>query len=290
MPLIDFILDLAALFLWLNWLSIHFDPLALTPAASLVSTLKKADPSGPRRAKFLAGLLVLLFVRAWIYCQVGAAVSWTPKINLVFTSLPFRADYFTHMLLFSLLGFLLVLGDFYLWLLLLSVANRNLPDTDPLQRLVRLQLKWIERWPAYVKLLLPVFLGGLLWLTLHPVLVHLAIVPGMKSTDQLLAQATLIGLGTYLNWKYLIAAILFLHLLGSYVYFGEHPAWSFINHTARNLLSPLRWLPVRFGKVDLLPLAGIALVILVPELFSHAPQWPSQLVRFNHWLSGLLPF
>ena len=33
MALIDFILDLAALFLWLNWLSIHFDPLARTPAA-----------------------------------------------------------------------------------------------------------------------------------------------------------------------------------------------------------------------------------------------------------------
>jgi len=107
---------------------------------------------------------------------------------------------------------------------------------------------------------------------------------------QLLAQAGLIGLGTYLDWKYLIAAILFLHLLGSYIYFGEHPAWNFINLTARNLLSPLRWLPLRFGKVDLLPLAGIALVILAPELLSHPPQWPPQLARFNQWLSGLLPF
>jgi uncharacterized protein YggT (Ycf19 family) len=290
MALIHFILNLAALFLWLNWLSIQFDPLARSRAASLVGTLKKADPSGPRRGKFLAGLLALLLVRAWIYCQIGADVSWTPKINLVFTSLPFRSDYFTHMLLFSLLGFLLVLGDFYLWLLLLSAANHRVPEADPLQRVVRLLLKWIERWPAPVKMLLPAMFGGMFWIALHPVLARLAIVPEIKSTAQLLAQAALIGLGTYLDWKYLIATVLFLHLLGSYVYFGEHPVWSFINLTARNLLSPLRWLPLRFGKVDLLPLAGIALVILVPELFSHPPRWLPQLAHFNQWLSRLLPF
>ncbi len=286
MALIDFILNLAALFLWLNWLSVHFDPLARTPTASLVGTLKKADPSGPKRAKFLAGLAALLFVRAWIYCQISETASWTPKINLVFTSLPFRSDYFTHMLLFSLLGFLLVLADFYLWLLLLSVVNRRVPDADPLQRLVRLQLVWIESWPVSIKLLLPVVFGCLFWITLHPVLARLAIVPGIKSATQLLAQAALIGLGTYLDWKYLIAAILFLHLLGSYVYFGEHPAWNFINLTARNLLSPLRWLPLRFGKVDLLPLVGIALVILAPELLSHPPQ----LAHFDQWLFRHLPF
>jgi uncharacterized protein YggT (Ycf19 family) len=290
MALIDFILNLAALFLWLNWLSIHFDPLARTPAASLVGTLKKADPSGPRRGKFLAGLAALLLIRAWIYCQIITAVSWTPKINLVFTSLPFRGDYFTHMLLFSLLGFLLVLADFYLWLLLLSVANSRVPDDDPLQRVVRLLLKWIERWPNPVKLLLPALSGGVFWLALHPVLARLAIVPGIKSTAQLFEQAALIGMGAYLDWKYLIAAILLLHLLGSYVYFGEHPAWNFIHLTARNLLSPLRWLPLRFGKVDLLPLAGIALVILAPEFLSRPPQWPPQLVYFNQWLCKLLPF
>ena len=290
MPLINFILNLTALFLWLNWLSIHFDPLARTRAASLVGTLKKADPSGPRRGKFLAGLAALLFVRAWIYCQISAGLSWTPKINLAFTSLPFRGDYFTHMLLFSLLGFLLVLADFYLWLLLLSVANRRVPDADRLQNLVRLLLKWIERWPNPVKLLLPLAFGSLSWLALHPVLVRLAIVPEIKSTAQLFEQAVLIGVGTYTDWKYLIATVLLLHLLGSYVYFGEHPVWNFINLTARNLLALLRWLPLRFGKVDLLPLAGIALVILVPELFSHPPRWLPQLARFNQWFYRLLPF
>jgi hypothetical protein len=42
--------------------------------------------------------------------------------------------------------------------------------------------------------------------------------------------------------------------------------------------------------VDLLPLAGIALVILVPEFLCRAPQWPPQLAHFNQWLCKLLPF
>src|SRR5258706_6495022 len=237
MALIDFILNLAALFLWVTWLSIHLDPLTRTPAAALVGTLKKADPSGSRRGKFLAGLLALLLTRAWIYCQVSTSVSWTPKINLVFTFLPFRGDYFTHMLLFSLLGFLLILGDFYLWLLLLSVANSRVPDADPMQRVIRLLLKWIERWPNPVKLLLPALSGGMFWLALHPLLARLAIVPSIKSTAQFLGQAVLIGVGTYLDWKYLTPGILFRHLRRPYVYFCAHPGSDFVNLTPRNPLS-----------------------------------------------------
>ena len=52
--LIDFILNLVALVLWLNWLSVRFDPLVKTSAASLVGTLRKADRSNPNRWIYLA--------------------------------------------------------------------------------------------------------------------------------------------------------------------------------------------------------------------------------------------
>ncbi|MDB6122878.1 MAG: hypothetical protein JWQ71_1871 [Pedosphaera sp.] len=266
MPLIDFILNIAGLLLWLNWLAINFDPLARATAASLIGTLRKADPSGPKRWKFLAGLLALLYFRAVIYWQLGSAVNWTPRLDLGFVELSFRSDYFGRMLLFSLFSFALTLGIFYLWLILLSAANDKVPDTDPLQKMVRLHLRWIEGWPRVIRILLPFLIGGLLWAALHPLLSRLAIVPPTKSTIQLIEQAALIGIGTYLALKFLIVGILLLHIINSYVYLGNHPFWGFINVTARNLLYPISWLPLQIGRVDFLPLIGIAFVFFVTHL------------------------
>jgi len=59
-----------------------------------------------------------------------------------------------------------------------------------------------------------------------------------------------------------------LHLLISYVYLGNSKVWTFIEGTARNLLKPLRWLPLRAGKADFAPILGIALVLTAAELGS----------------------
>src|ERR1700722_1498638 len=180
LTLVHFILNLVALVLWLNWLTISADAAPLTPASSLLGTLKKAGPRGLGRWKFLAGIVVLLVLRALVYWQLGPALKWVPRLHWGLINLTFRADDFTQMLLFSALGFLLTLAVLYLWLLLLSLVNRRVPDTDPLQRLVRHYFKWIERWPAWLKLLLPLLAGGTLWLALHPLLTNLAITPASK--------------------------------------------------------------------------------------------------------------
>lgn len=270
MPLIDFILNLAGLLLWLSWCSAGFDSPVRTPA-TLAGTLRKADPAGPRRWRFLAFLLGLLWFRAWIYGVIGPAVNWTPSLDLGFITLSFRGDHPRIMLLFSLLSFGLALGVFYLWLLLLSLLNRRVPDTDPLQKLVRLHLGWVEGWPIPLKALLPFLLGGLLWLALHPLLSLMSIIPAARSPEQLLEQAAFLGVAAYLAWKYLIVSILFLHLLNSYVFLGHHPVWNFVNATARSLLLPLRWVPLRLGPIDFSPLVGIALVFLVGEAASRLP-------------------
>ena len=76
-------------------------------------------------------------------------------------------------------------------------------------------------------------------------------------------QSLLIGLGSYLAWKYVVGALLTLHLLNSYIYFGRHPFWNYANATAQTLLQPLRRVPLRAGKVDFAPILGIALVFLL---------------------------
>jgi len=268
--LIDSILNLASLLLWLSWLLVRFDPMTRASAATLAGTLKRADP-GPRRWLFLGGLAALLAVRAIVYWEIGPTVEWTPTLRLGTIAIAFRSDYLNLMLLFSVFGFLVTLAVFYFWLLLLSVVNRSVPDTDPLQKLVRLHLGGVERWPGTVKLLLPFFVAGLLWLAVHPLLMRLGLLPGAKSTSQLLGQAAVVGVSSYLGWKYLVVGILLFHVLNSHVYLGNHPFWGFVSVTARHLLAPLRWLPLRFGRLDLAPMAGIALVLLVTENIARLP-------------------
>ncbi len=287
LTLVHFILNLAALWLWLNWVSFSRDALPRTPATQLIATLKKAGPRGLGRWKFLAGIVILLVLRAVIYWQLGPALKWTPRLDWGFVNLTFRPDDFIQLLVFSVLGFLFILAIFYLWLLLLSVANRSIPDTDPLQKLVRHYFKWLEPWPAWLKLLLPLVLGALLWLALRPLFNTLGITPGEKSAAKLGEQAVVIGAGGYLAWKYLIAGVLLLHLINSYVFFGNHAVWSFVNATARNLLRPLRWVPSRIGRVDFLPLIGMALLFLTTELIANPPAWPPAL---RPWFYKLLPF
>ena len=66
-----------------------------------------------------------------------------------------------------------------------------------------------------------------------------------------------------------MAALLTLHLLNSYIYFGRHPVWNYVDVTAKTLLRPLKKIPLRIGKADFAPIVGIALTFLVAEFAGH---------------------
>ena len=268
MGLIDFILNLAGTLLWLNWRAVRFDPLVKTSPATLVGTLRRAEPHRLKRRHFLVALGALLLLRALLYWQIGSAVDWTPNLYLgaIDRAIPFRSDSWWLMLLFSGLSFAITLGLFYLWLLLLALVNGRRAETDPLQKLVRLQLGWVDRWPWPVKLLLPLLVTLSLWHLLSLLLSWLSLIPPISSNTHRLEQAIVIGLGSYLSWKYLIGGLLALYFVGSYVYLGDQPLWNFVVTTGGNLLIPLRRVPLRLGKVDFAPLVGIALVFLSAEL------------------------
>jgi uncharacterized protein YggT (Ycf19 family) len=279
MALIDFILDLAGLLLWLNWRSAHFDPLAKSPPATLVGTLRRAEPSRLKRWHFLAAVALLLLFRGWLYWQIGAAVDWTPTLKLGAISISVRSDLLSRALLFSLLSFGATLIVFYLWLLFFSVVNGRSEEAEPLQKLVRLHLGWIERWPWPIKLVLPLFAVALLWYALNPLLIRWEIIPPANSATHRLEQAGVISLGVYLAWKYLITGLLLLYLLNSYVYLGNHPFWNFLTVTGRNTLAPFRMLPLRLGKIDFAPVLAIAAVLVASRfaergltiLYRHLP-------------------
>jgi uncharacterized protein YggT (Ycf19 family) len=57
--------------------------------------------------------------------------------------------------------------------------------------------------------------------------------------------------------------VFLLHAVSTYVYFGNAPFWKFITLTARNLLRPISWLPLRLGKLDLAPWIAVVIVGLL---------------------------
>jgi uncharacterized protein YggT (Ycf19 family) len=278
MALIDFILNLAGLLLWLNWRSVRFDPLGKRTPATLIGTLRRAEPRRWRRWHLLAALGGLLLLRAVFYWQIGSAAHWTGALNLSVITLSFRSDFFARMLWFSIFSFGLTLGMFYLWLLLLSILAG--PEPSSFHRLVRMQLGRIDGWPRGVKFLLPLMVMATFWWLATWLLAWLQIIPQPVSAAHRIEAALIVGLNSYLIWKYVIGALLVLHLLNSYIYFGKHPFWNYVNAEARTLLSPLRAVPLQAGKADFAPVVGLALVFLVAELAG----------RGLFFLYGRLPF
>jgi uncharacterized protein YggT (Ycf19 family) len=284
MGLIDLLLNLAGVLLWLSWRSIRFDPLVKTSPATLVGTLRRAEPRRLKGWQLLAGLAALLVLRALLYRQIGPEADWTPKLNLFFVVLAFRSDVFLSTMLFSVLSFARILIVCYFWLLALAIINRRSAEPDPLQKMVRLHLGPVARWPWPLQLLLPLLLITGLWVGLHPLLVHLEIAGRVRSNAHLVEQGILIATALYFSLQYLLPVFLFLHLVASYVYLGSSPLWEFINATARNLLAPLRRLPLRIAKFDFAPLIGVILIFallhLLPKLvlgemaFHHLNSWP----------------
>jgi uncharacterized protein YggT (Ycf19 family) len=259
MGIVDFILNLAGLLLWLNWRSLRFDPLAKRTPATLMGTLRPAAPKKLRRWHLLVFLAALLFLRAVFYRWL--APFWIGKLDLGVIAPTFRSDWFSGILLFSFLSFGLTLGIFYVGLLFLSLLS----GPEPIHSLVKIPLGRVDGWPRCAKILLPFFGTAVFWWLAGWLLVWLQILPPPVSVAQRLEQSLVIGLGSYLLWKFPAGAILALHLLNSYVYFGKNPFWKYINATAQTFLSPLKKIPLRAGKVDFAPVAAIGLVFLAAE-------------------------
>src|ERR1700690_2691601 len=264
MGLIDLILNLAGLLLWLNWRSVRFDPLGQRTPATLIGTLRRAGSRRLRRGHLLPALGGPVLFRALFYWQIGSAATpvWSGQLDLGVVVPAFVSSSLVRMILFSGFSFGLLLAGFYLWLLLLSI----LAGPEPLHRLVRMQLGRMDGWPRGVKLMLPPAIATAGWWSASWLLAGLQIIPQPVSAAHRIEESLVLGLGAYLAWKYLIGALLALHLLNSYIYFGRHPFWAYINAEAQTLLSPLRRIPLQIGKADFAPVVGIALVFLVAEL------------------------
>jgi uncharacterized protein YggT (Ycf19 family) len=261
MSLVDLILNLVGLLLWLHWRGVTVKP---PPGATLISTLRPVGPP-PRRWPSLAALVLLLTMRGLLYWQLGPPVDWVPRLSLGPTTLSFSSNIPERIFLFSFLSFAATLGVFYLWLLLLSWVTAQESEADEGRRVVQAHLGTVDRWPNWLKLILPMFVAAAAWCALHPLLSQLGLAPRAASPWRLVGQGAVMGLAAYLTLKFLLLGLLALHMVNSYVYLGEFSFWRFVNTTTGALLRPLEWIPLRAGKIDLAPAAAMAAVFLGAE-------------------------
>jgi uncharacterized protein YggT (Ycf19 family) len=275
MVLLDFILNLAGLLLWFNWRAAQLEAKVRTAPGTIANAIRQTAPSRLQRWLMLAALFGLICLRAWFYRHLGPAVEWTAPLNLGAIMLYFRSDKIELMLLFSTLSFCRTLVVVYFWLLFLDAVNRS-ATTDPMSKLIRLQLGRVAGCPRFLRLLLPLLFVAIAWAGLQPLLTNAGITHPASTTGRLFLQGLLIAAGTFLSLKYLVPALLFVHFMTSYVYFGSSPFWDFPGITGRNLLALLRRVPLRLGRMDFAPLVGIVLSLL---LLHSLPQWILKLLE-----------
>ena len=266
MSILDLILNLAGLLLWLSWRGVRVER-SRSLTAPLGHMLKSAGPTG-RKSIYLAILAGLLIVRGLFYWQIGSSTHWTPLVPFGPVVLAFRSDSSSRIFLFSFVSFGFTLAVFYLCVLLLSLVNGKISDGDPQQKWIRMQLGWLESWPWFLKILFPALVSVLVWCALGPLLRRTGIVPPADSFLHLAEQGAVIGLASMLTWKFLIAGVLILHLVNSYVYLGSFSFWTYINATARGLLRPLSFLPLQFARLDFSPVVALAVVFFLAEAAS----------------------
>jgi hypothetical protein len=261
MTAIHFLLNLAGLLLWMKWAGLGAPNSRAAPVGVQFPGRQNIHPRSILRVIWLGTLVLFLIGRAVIYWQVGYAAKWVPTVSLGAIHLTFRSDIFSRMLLFSLIGFLQTLGQYYLFLLLASASIPRGLSESPILRLIRQQLSWIDRWPAWVKLFLPVPIMTIVWLGFTPVLARVNLLLPPQSQSIIALQGVVLGISACLFWAYAAAAILFLYLLNSYIYFPAQTFWAFVQEFGERLVHPLSSLPLRLRKADFAPVLGIALML-----------------------------
>jgi uncharacterized protein YggT (Ycf19 family) len=261
MGAVNFILNLAGLLLWLNWRSNRFDPLGRRAPATLMGTLRPATPKKMRRWHLPVFIGSLLLLRAVVYWWIGKETNWAGKLDLgpmvLYFSSSAHWDGFFRMTVFSFLSFGLMLGILYVWLLVLSLLAGPLP----IHGLVTIPLGRVDGWPRWAKAILPFVATAMIWWLVAWLLIRLDVLTPTPPAGRF-QQSVLLGLSSYLLWKIPLGAILVLHLLNSYIYFGKHPIWKYANATAQTLMQPLSKLPLRAGKIDFGPVAALVVIFL----------------------------
>lgn len=254
---INLLLNLAGLGLWIGAFVFSRTSARLSRPLTLLATLRPETSAIHSRLVLLGSLVALLILRAAAYWNFS-----TPGGRLVdfgILSISFRSDLFADLLAYSLCSFLVFLYLYYLWMLGISLCCRSSDPVDSIENFVNQQLRFLASWHVGWKVFILLFVGAGLWLAIGIMLPVFGIggIPQGWSVPTILLQSPFVAASFGCSFLLVMAVILALHLINSYVHFGEHAAWPFIDRTAKVYLSPFRRFPLMFGRFDFAPICGI---------------------------------
>lgn len=258
------ILNLAGLLLWITWRAGTMPH--PKPRNSFTGPAPQRGPIFKHSWIYLAALVALLGLRAIFYHQFGPGLDWIPSLNLINESPHFFSELFPRILAYSVLSFVRWLVAGYFCLALLATIRPQTEASITWKEFLKSQFGWLGGLPSFVYWLMAIGLA---------VGVHIGETEWMKSVgvlgetsyrlQHILALITLDLRATV----YLVMILLALHLLNSYVYFGEQSFWKNVNKCGNQLLRPLRILPLEFGKIDLAPFIAFALAFGLSFVLRH---------------------
>jgi len=248
------ILNLVGLLLWIIWRAGTMPRPKLQN--SITGPVPRPGPIFKYSWIYLAVLVVLLGLRAVFYHQFGPGLDWTPSLNLLNESPHFRSDLFPRILAYSVISFARWLVAGYCCLTLLTTVQPQIETSITWKEFIKSQFGWLGSlpsvvlWLAVIGLAIGVHIGEAEWMKFVGV--------SSGATERLRQIFGLIALDLRAT-VYLIMILLALHLLNSYVYFGEQSLWKTVNESGKRLLRPLRILPLEVGKIDLAPFIAFAM-------------------------------
>ena len=256
---INLLLNLAGLGLWIGAFAFSRAAARLSRPLTLLSALRPEASAIHGRLVLLGSLTALLVLRAAAYWNFSTTGGRLPSIDFGILSISFRPDSFTELLAYSIGSFLVFLYLYYLWMLGVSLCCRSSGPVDSIENFVNQQLRFLASWHVGWKVFISLFAGAGLWLATGMALHVFGIggIPREWSVLTLLLQSPFVAASFGCSFLLVMAAVLALHFINSYVYFGDHAVWSFIDRMAKVYLSPLRRFPLMFGRFDFAPILGI---------------------------------
>ena len=256
---INLLLNLVGLGLWIGAFAFSRAAARLSRPLTLLSALRPETSAAHGRLVLLGSLTALLVLRAAAYWNFSMTGSKFPSVDFGILSISFRPYFFTDLLAYSVGSFFVFLYLYYLWMLGISLCFRSSGPADSIENFVNQQLRFLASRHVGWKVFASLFAGAGLWLATGIALLVFGIgeIPREWSVSTLLWQSPFVAVSFGCSFLLVMTVVLALHLIHSYVHFGEHDVWPFIDRTAKVYLSPLRRFPLMVGRFDFAPIFGI---------------------------------
>ena len=267
MGILDLTLSVLAVLLWANWqMEVSASQKKrVTDLGHVGRTIShNAEPASSWKTMLL--LMAILFLRPFIYWQIGMGIDWNAMLKFGAVSIPFRSDNLLLMTLFSLAGFIQLLLIFYSWILFLGLMKYgdNVNEKNLLHKSIHVFTGPILKWPVVFRVLLPGLITIPLWIIFCLILEKANIFP-VQTFKSIFCESLVMGLCAYLPWCHLMALLIFIYILNSYFYLTSSPIWNYLHSFTHRILTPLYFLKLQIYKIDFTPVAGMAIVFLIYE-------------------------